>query len=76
MSALCREAVGGAPDRPGPGHELVETRGGPEIDELCEHVGEVGLRIDAVQLASFDERSDAGPVFCTLIGTELIMPGF
>ena len=62
MSALCREAVGGAPDRPGPGHELVETRNGPEIDHLGEHVGDVGsvgLRIDAVQLAGFDERRNA-----------------
>jgi pimeloyl-ACP methyl ester carboxylesterase len=25
------------------------------------------LRIDAVQLAGFDERSDAGPILCTLI---------
>ena len=45
--------------RPSPGHELVETRGGPEIDELGEHVGEVGLRIDAVQFAGLDERGDA-----------------
>ena len=49
--------------RPGPGHEFVETRGRPEVDELGEHVGEVGLRIDAVQLAGLDERRDAGPVF-------------
>ena len=37
-----REAIGGPPRRPGPGHELVEARGWPEIDEFCEHVGEVG----------------------------------
>jgi hypothetical protein len=32
-------------------HELVETRGGPQFDQLCEHVGEVSLLIDAVQFA-------------------------
>jgi hypothetical protein len=30
---------------------LVDARGGPEVDELGEHVGEVGLRIDVVQFA-------------------------
>src|SRR6266404_6174475 len=48
---------------------LVNARGGPEIDELGKHVGEVGLRIDAVQFAGLDERRDAGPVFRTLIVT-------
>jgi hypothetical protein len=62
-----REPVAGALGGPGPGHEFVETRGGPQIDELGEHVGEVGLRIDAVQLAGFDERGDTGPVLRTLI---------
>jgi hypothetical protein len=33
--------------RPGPGHELVDARGGPEVDKLGQHVGEVSLRIDA-----------------------------
>src|SRR5438876_8432400 len=33
------------------------------------HVGEVGLRIDAVQFAGFDERSNAGPVLRALIVT-------
>jgi hypothetical protein len=62
--------------RPGPGHELVETRIWPEIDELVEHVSEVGLRIDAVQFAGFDERSNAGPVLRSLVVTseERILP--
>src|ERR1700730_1899620 len=47
--------IGGAFGRPRPGHELVETRSGPQIDELGEHIGEVGLRIDAMQFAGFDE---------------------
>ena len=58
---LRRLAYCGALGRPGPWHELVEARGRPEVDELGEHVGEVGLRIDAAELASLDQRSDAGP---------------
>ena len=61
--------MGWLPGGPGPGHELVEARGRPEIDELGEHVGEVGLRIDAVEFAGFDERGDAGPVLGALIVT-------
>ena len=57
----------GALGRPGPWHQFVDARGRPEIDQLGEHVGEVGLRIDAVQFAGFDERSDGGPVLRTLI---------
>src|ERR1700675_4652648 len=52
---------------PRPRHKLVQARGGPEIDELGQHVGEIGLRVDAVQFAALDERSDAGPVSRTLI---------
>ena len=53
--------------RPGPWHELVETRGGPQVDQFCEHVGEVCLRIDAVQFTGFNERSDTGPIFGPVI---------
>ena len=56
-------ALGG----PGPRQEFIETRGGPEIDQLGEDVGQIGLRLDATELCSFDERRDAGPVLCTLI---------
>src|SRR5260370_34769424 len=52
---------------PGPRHELVETRGRPEIDQPGQHVAEIGLRIDAMELAGLDERSDAGPVLRALI---------
>ena len=54
---------------PGPGHQIVETRGGPEIDQFGEHVGEIGLRIDAVQFAGLDERRDASPVLRSLVMT-------
>jgi transposase len=36
---------------PGPGHQFVETRGRPEIDQLGEDVGQIGLRFDAAELA-------------------------
>jgi hypothetical protein len=36
---------------PRPWHELVDARGGPQIGELCHHVGEIGVRLDAVELA-------------------------
>ncbi len=55
------------PFGPCPRHELVDARGRPEIDELVEDVGDVGLRLDVVELARFDERGDAGPVFRSLV---------
>ena len=64
---LRREPIGCSACRPGPGHELVEARGWPEVDELGEHVGEVGLRIDAVQFAGLDECGDGCPVLRPLI---------
>src|SRR5260370_1175249 len=36
---------------PGPRHEVVETRGRPEIDQPGQHLGEIGLRGDAMELA-------------------------
>jgi hypothetical protein len=51
----------------GPGHELVDARGRPEVDEPGEDVSEVGLRIDAVHFAGLDQRSDAGPVLGAFI---------
>ena len=74
--AARREAIGGPPRRPGPGHEFVEARGWPEIDEFCEHVGEVGLRIDAMQFAGLDKRGDGCPVLRPLIvaGEERVLP--
>ena len=32
------------------------------VDDFRQHVGHVGLRIDAVELASLDERGDDRPV--------------
>src|SRR5271166_1861353 len=64
--------MGGAP---GPGHELVDAGGGPEVDELGEHIGEIGLRVDVVELAALDQRGDASPVRGSLVmaGEERIL---
>jgi len=51
--------------RPGPRHELVEARGRLEIGEPGEHVGEVGLRVDAVQFAGLCAPR-AGPITARL----------
>src|SRR6202008_2335206 len=56
-------ALGG----PGPWHQLVQTGGRPEIDQLGEDVGQIGLRLDAAELAGVDKGNDAGPVFRALI---------
>ena len=37
-------------------------------DDLGNHVGEIGLRIDGVELAGLDEGSEDGPMFATAIG--------
>src|SRR5271156_939796 len=61
--------MGGVSFGPCPWHEFVDARCGPEIDELVEDVGDVGLRLDGVELARLDQRSDAGPVFSPLVMT-------
>jgi len=62
-SGEASSALGG----PGPGHEFVQTGGRPEIDQLGEDVGQIGLRLDAAELAGLNQRSDAGPILCALI---------
>jgi transposase-like protein len=61
---------------PGPGHQFVQTGGRPEIDQLGEDIGQIGLRLDAAELAGLDQRSDAGPVLRALIRAGVIVPGF
>jgi hypothetical protein len=61
--------MGGVSFGPCPWHEFVDARCGPEIDELVEDVGVVGLRLDVVELARLDQRRDAGPVFGPLVMT-------
>ena len=37
-------------------------------DDAGDDVGEVGVRVDAVELRGFDERGDRRPVFATAVG--------
>ena len=54
----------GALGGPGPRHKLVETRGRPEIDELGENVGQIGLRFDAVELAGLCRHPNYAEQVC------------
>src|ERR1700681_129438 len=48
ISASSRQAPG-VFGGPGPGHEFIQTRSRPKIDQLDENVGQVGLRLDAAR---------------------------
>ena len=51
----------------GPGQQLVELFE-MAVDDLGEDVGEVGVRIDAVELAGLDQRGDDRPVLAAAVG--------
>jgi len=57
--------VGGIPR---PWRELADAALEVAVDEAGEHLGEVGGRIDAVQLAALDQRGEHGPVLGTFVG--------
>ena len=50
-----------------PGHKLAGALCGSEIDEFRQHIGEPGLRIDAVEFAGLKKRLHTRPVFSALI---------
>ena len=52
---------------PGPRRQFCEAAIGPVIDELGQHVGQIGFGIDAVQLASLDQRCERCPVFGSFV---------
>jgi len=58
--------VGGGP---GPGEQLTEFVDRVADDEPSEHIGEIRLRIDAIEFAGFDERSEDGSVLAAAIRT-------
>ena len=55
---------------PDPWQEFVDTVVGPEIDEPGQNIGEISLRVDALELARFNQRRHA----CPILGPA-IMPG-
>src|SRR5665213_2050046 len=52
----------------GPWQEIVDLAVGMVVDDPGDDVGEVGLGLDAAELAGLDERGDDGPVFTTGVG--------
>ena len=62
---------------PCPRQEFVQAIVRPEIDEAGEHVGELGLGVDAVEFAGLDQRSEDSPVFGAVVmaGEEGILSG-
>jgi len=47
------------------------------VDDRLECFGDVGSRVDAIELAGSDDRREQGPVFCLdfMAGEESIFPG-
>ena len=54
---------------PVPRHQFVDAFLRPAVDEVCQQIREIGLRIDAVKLAGLDQGRQAGPVFPAFITT-------
>ena len=52
----------------GPGKQLVDLAVRMAVDDPGEHVGEVGKRVDVVQLAGFDQGRDSGPMLGATVG--------
>src|SRR5882672_10889044 len=48
--------------------QLVDALDRMACDDLGEYVAQIGLRIDAVHLAGFDERGNDRPVLATAVG--------
>src|SRR6476620_6620480 len=60
----------------GPRQELVDAAIGMAVDDLADHIDQVGVRIDAVEFAGLDQRSNDRPVFAAAVGTgeERVLP--
>jgi len=50
-----------------PRHELVDAALRPAVDQPGQQVGEIDLRVDAVQLARLDQRRQVGPAASAII---------
>jgi hypothetical protein len=55
-------------DRVLPGQEIIEPGLRVTVDDAADNVGQVGVRLDAEQLAAFDQRCDDRPMLGTAIG--------
>jgi hypothetical protein len=53
--------------RPVPGHQFIDAALRPAVHQACQQIGEVGLRINAVQLTGLNQGRQAGPVLSTFV---------
>ena len=51
----------------GPWEKVVDDAIGMAVDDLAEHVGEIGVWIDAAELTILDQRGDDCPVLAASI---------
>jgi hypothetical protein len=52
---------------PCPRQEFVKARGGPEIHEFAENVGQISLGVDSLKFCRLDRRCKASPIGCAFI---------
>src|ERR1700722_4831638 len=65
-SAPYASFLGNVPERRGngigPWQQIVDLAVRVTVDDLCDDVGEVGVRFDAHEFAGLDQRGDDGPM--------------
>ena len=59
-----------------PRHQFIDALLRPAAHEACQEIGEIDLRIDAIELTGLDQRCQARPVLATFVRAGAIMPGF
>ena len=69
---LSRNLEGGC-GRISPGQELIEAALGMAGDDAADHVGQIGLGLDADPLAGLNQRGDHGPVCGSPVRSLFIM---
>jgi hypothetical protein len=64
---------GHVPERRGngisPWQQIVDLVVRVTVDDLCDDVGKVGVRVDAHEFAGHDQPGDDGPMFAAAVGT-------
>ena len=76
-ATLRRTAGSGWPlVRPEPRHQFIDAVLRPAIHQACDEIGEIDLRIDAIQLTGLDQRRQACPILSAFVRAGAIMPGF
>jgi hypothetical protein len=52
----------------GPGQEFVDAAVRMAVDDFADQISEIGVRIDAVEFAGLDQRSNDRPMFAAAVG--------